>query len=58
MARQYCLIEIGPDGQIYYLEDLDNDYATVTFATYYPTSTYALVYKYDMAMLSAMMNSN
>lgn len=45
-SRQYCLIEIGPDAQILYLQDLDADYDTVTFETYYPTSTYALVYKY------------
>lgn len=54
VARQYRLIEIGPDGQLFCLDDLDNNYATVTFETYYPTSTYALVYKYDMAMLQAM----
>ncbi len=45
-SRKYCLIEIGPDGQIFYLPDLDADFSTVTFETYYPTSTYALVYKY------------
>lgn len=49
--RQYCLIEIGPDAQIMYLEDLDSNYDTVTFETYYPTSTYALVYKYPMPTL-------
>ena len=54
MARQYRLIEMGPDGQLYYLDDLDNNYATVTFETFYPTSTYALVYKYDYALLQAM----
>lgn len=54
MARQYRLIEIGPDGQLFYLEDLDHNHATVTFETFYPTSTYALVYKYDLAMLQAM----
>ena len=54
VARQYRLIEIGPDGQLFYLDDLDNNYATVTFETFYPTSTYALVYKYDLAMLQAM----
>lgn len=55
MARQYRLIEIGPDGQLFYLDDLDNNHATVTFETFYPTSTYALVYKYDLEMLQAMM---
>lgn len=50
-ARMYRLIEIGPDGQIYYLDDLDTNHATVTFSTAYPTSTYALVYKYDIDML-------
>ncbi len=55
MARQYRLIEMGPDGQIFYLDDLDQNHATVTFETFYPTSTYALVYKYDIAMLQAMM---
>lgn len=55
MARQYRLIEFGPDGRLYYLDDLDNNSATVTFETYFPTSTYALVYKYDLAMLQAMM---
>lgn len=54
VARQYRLIEMGPDGQLYYLDDLDNNYATVTFETFYPTSTYALVYKYDYALLQAM----
>lgn len=54
MARQYRLIEMGPDGQLFYLDDLDNNHATVTFETFYPTSTYALVYKYDLAMLQAM----
>lgn len=54
MARQYRLIEMGPDGQLFYLDDLDSNPATVTFETFYPTSTYALVYKYDMAMLQAM----
>lgn len=49
--RMYRLIEIGPDGQIYYLDDEDNDCATVTFSTAYPTSTYALVYKYNIDML-------
>lgn len=53
-ARQYRLMEMGPDGQLFYLDDLDNNYATVTFETFYPTSTYALVYKYDLAMLQAM----
>lgn len=47
ITRNYRLIEIGPDGQLLYLDDLDTNYATVTFATYYPTSTYALVYKYN-----------
>lgn len=55
VTRQYRLMEIGPDGQLFYLDDLDNNYATVTFETFYPTSTYALVYKYDMALLQAMM---
>ena len=54
LARQYRLIEMGPDGQLFYLDDLDNNHATVTFETFYPTSTYALVYKYDLAMLQAM----
>lgn len=54
MARQYRLIEMGPDGQLFYLDDLDNNPATVTFETFYPTSTYALVYKYDIAMLQSM----
>lgn len=45
-SRKYTLIEIGPDAQIMYLPDLDNDFSTVTFETYYPTSVYALVYKY------------
>lgn len=45
-SRQYTLIEIGPDGQVLYLPDLDADFSTVTFETYYPTSVYALVYKY------------
>lgn len=54
MARQYRLIEMGPDGQLFYLDDLDSNPATVTFETFYPTSTYALVYKYDIAMLQAM----
>ncbi|MBQ6787087.1 MAG: hypothetical protein IJO85_05130 [Lachnospiraceae bacterium] len=58
MARQYRLIERGPDGQLFYLDDLDNNYATVTFETFYPTSTYALVYKYDLAMLQAMTMPN
>lgn len=44
--RQYCLMEIGPDGQVLYCPDLDNNFSTVTFETFYPTSTYALVYKY------------
>lgn len=55
VTRQYRLIEMGPDGQLFYLDDLDQNYATVTFETFYPTSTYALVYKYDLAMLQAMM---
>lgn len=54
MARQYRLIEMGPDGQLFYLDDLDQNYATVTFETFYPTSTYALVYKYDLTMLQGM----
>lgn len=54
VARQYRLIQMGPDGQLFYLDDLDQNYATVTFETFYPTSTYALVYKYDLAMLQAM----
>lgn len=46
-SRKYCMIEILPDGQILYLPDIDQDYATVTFETYYPSGTYALVYKYE-----------
>lgn len=57
-ARQYRLIEMGPDGQLFYLDDLDQNHATVTFETFYPTSTYALVYKYDLAMLQAMTMPN
>lgn len=51
-SREYCLIEIGPDAQILYLEDLDNNFSTVTFETYYPSSTYALVYKYPTAVVT------
>lgn len=57
VTRQYRLIEIGPDGQLLYLDDLDSNYQTVTFSTYYPTSTYALVYKYDLAALSIYNNT-
>lgn len=45
--RKYKLLEIGPDGQIFELPDLDTNISTVTFETFYPTSTYALVYKYE-----------
>ena len=56
IAREYRLIEMGPDGQLFFLDDLDNNNATVTFETFYPTSTYALVYKYDLSLLQAMQN--
>lgn len=49
--RMYRLIEFGPDGQVWYLDDEDTNCATVTFSTAYPTSTYALVYKYDINKL-------
>ena len=43
--RQYRLIQILPTGHVLYLEDLDNNVETVTFSTFYPSTTYALVYK-------------
>ncbi len=43
--REYRLIQIMPTGHILYLEDLDNSKETVTFSTFYPSATYALVYK-------------
>lgn len=55
--RMYRLIEIGPDGQILYLDDEDNSCETVTFSTSYPTSTYALVYKYNIEMLMKKQDS-
>lgn len=53
-GRQYRLMQIAPTGQVLYLDDLDNNIATVTFETYYPTATYALTYKYDMNLLTAL----
>ncbi|MBE5877557.1 MAG: hypothetical protein E7290_11810 [Lachnospiraceae bacterium] len=43
--REYRLIQIMPTGHILYLEDLDSSKETVTFSTFYPSATYALVYK-------------
>ncbi len=43
--REYRLIQIMPTGHILYLEDLDDSKETVTFSTFYPSTTYALVYK-------------
>lgn len=43
--REYCLIQIMPTGHVLYLEDLDTKKETVTFSTFYPSTTYALVYK-------------
>ncbi len=43
--REYRLIQIMPTGHVLYLEDLDSSKETVTFSTFYPSATYALVYK-------------
>lgn len=43
--REYRLIQIMPTGHVLYLEDLDDNKETVTFSTFYPSTTYALVYK-------------
>lgn len=43
--REYRLIQIMPTGHVLYLEDLDTSKETVTFSTFHPSATYALVYK-------------
>lgn len=50
--KQFRLIEVGPAGTVFYLDDLDDKVETITFKTAYPTSTYALVYKWDMDKLA------
>lgn len=43
-GRSFRLLAIG-EGEVYIYDDLDTDNDTITFATSYPSTAYALVYK-------------